>query len=71
MARIKEQEQLAISKVEATLDKPLTAPEVVVEPKKEDIYTLNFKVTATKDKLKALKQFLEDGGYKYEQGRKE
>lgn len=66
LARIKEQEQLAISKVEATLDKPLTAPEVVVEPKKEDIYTLNFKVTATKDKLKALKQFLEDGGYKYE-----
>ena len=63
LARIKEQEQLAISKVEATLDKPLTAPEVVVEPKKEDIYTMTFTVKGTKEKLKELKKYLIEGGY--------
>ncbi len=42
----------------------LQAP--VVEEKQEDILTVNFKVKGTRTKLKALKEFLEDGGYDYE-----
>jgi len=42
----------------------LQAP--VVEEKQEDILTLNFKVRGTRTKLKALKEFLENGGYDYE-----
>ena len=38
------------------------APPTVEEP----ILTLAFKVTATKSKLRALKEFLNNGGYKYE-----
>ena len=33
---------------------------------KEKQYTLRFTVTATKDKLRELKAFLDNGGYKYE-----
>ena len=33
---------------------------------KEEILTLKFTVRATKSKLKALKQYLIDGGYDYE-----
>lgn len=42
----------------------LQAP--VVEEKQEDILTVNFKVKGTRTKLKALKEFLENGGYDYE-----
>lgn len=42
----------------------LQAP--VVEEKQEDILTVNFKVKGTRTKLKALKEFLESGGYDYE-----
>lgn len=55
--QIKQAEEKAVEKV----DEVLPAPEV-----EEAEYTLSFKVTATKDKLLALKQFLDDGGYKYE-----
>lgn len=37
-----------------------------VEEKQEEILTLRFTVRATRTKLKELKQFLENGGYKYE-----
>lgn len=36
------------------------------EQPEEKEYTLRFKVTATKDKLRELKAFLDNGGYKYE-----
>ena len=51
----KEAEQEVVNKVE-----------VVAPPVEEKEYTLSFKVTATKDKLQALKNFLNAGGYKYE-----
>lgn len=37
-----------------------------VEEKQEDILTLKFTVRGTRIKLKALKEFLENGGYDYE-----
>lgn len=37
-----------------------------VEEKQEEILTLTFKVKGTRTKLKALKEFLNDGGYDYE-----
>jgi hypothetical protein len=44
--------------------------ELIVEPpkeiKQEKIYELNFKVYGTKEQLVLLKQFLENGGYRYE-----
>lgn len=42
---------------------PIEAP---VEQQEEKEYTLSFKVTATKPKLRELKKFLDDGGFKYE-----
>jgi hypothetical protein len=44
------------------------APELVTEPEPEEepILTLHFTVKGTRTKLKALKQFLIDGGYDYE-----
>lgn len=49
---------------------PSTAQEILTKPtaekKQEEILTLNFKVRATRSKLKELKKFLEDGGYDYE-----
>ena len=44
--------------------KPTHFSEPVVVDEKE--YTVSFKVTATKSKLTELKQFLIDGGYKYD-----
>lgn len=40
----------------------LSAPKI----EDEEILELNFKVRATRNKLKELKQFLDDGGYDYE-----
>lgn len=40
------------------IDKPLEAPEVKI--------TVVFKVTDTKERIRQIKKFLEDGGYKYE-----
>lgn len=42
----------------------ITVPEE--EKPEEKVYTLRFKVSATKDKLRELKAFLENGGYDYE-----
>lgn len=54
---IHEQEQVTIQKVEEVLQAP------VIEEKE---YALEFVVTATKDKLSKLKEFLEKEGIKYE-----
>lgn len=51
------------------LNIPVEAPEIsapVEVQAKEKQYTLRFTVTATKDKLRELKAFLDNGGYKYE-----
>ena len=52
---VKEVEAEVVEKVEA-----FTAPVV------EESRTLSFKVTDTISRLRLLKKFLEDGGYKYE-----
>lgn len=49
--------------IENIMNKPLEQPK---EETKEYILTLEFKVRATRPKLKELKQFLENGGYDYE-----
>lgn len=49
--------------LEGLFNKPLEQPK---EEKQEEILTLKFTVKGTRTKLKALKQFLEDGGYDYE-----
>lgn len=46
------------------VDSALQAP--VMEEKQEEILTLKFTVRGTRNKLKALKEFLENGGYDYE-----
>ena len=38
----------------------------ITQKKQEEILTLKFTVKATRTKLKALKEFLENGGYDYE-----
>lgn len=43
----------------------LTAPTVETAPEQETILTVNFKVRGTKSQLKALKEFLNNGGYEY------
>lgn len=72
-------EEQRIAEMEAVADIPLEAPEPVkppveqmpevtaskVQPQDKE-YTLRFAVTATKDKLRELKAFLDNGGYKYE-----
>lgn len=45
---------------------PPVEEQVLEEQPHEPEYTLRFKVTATKDKLRELKAFLDNGGYKYE-----
>lgn len=45
---------------------PEVSEPVEVAPVQEKEYTLRFAVTATKDKLRELKTFLDNGGYKYE-----
>lgn len=49
--------------LENVMNKPLQAP---VEETQEEILTLRFTVKGTRIKLKALKEFLENGGYDYE-----
>ena len=45
------------------LDAPTTTP--TPDPEADREYVVVFKVTATREKLRALKQFLIGGGYKY------
>lgn len=58
------QEPIAIIRDEETNVEILQKPKI--EEKQEEILTLNFKVRGTRTKLKALKEFLENGGYDYE-----
>ena len=44
----------------------LTPPTVETTREQETIFTVNFKVKGTKAQLKALKEFLNNGGYDYE-----
>lgn len=57
-----------IAEIEAQAPAPVISPAEPVEvtPVQEKEYTLRFAVTATKDKLRELKTFLDNGGYKYE-----
>lgn len=58
-----------VSKVDAAIEaapEPVITPPIVTEIEDEEEYILTFKVTATKSKLRELKQFLENGNYKYE-----
>lgn len=50
--------------LEQVMNKPLEMP--TIEEKQEDILTLRFTVRGTRTQLKALKEFLENGGYDYE-----
>ena len=61
-------EEQHIAEITSALPEPepkITQP-VEVKPVEEKKYTLRFTVTATKDKLRELKTFLDNGGYKYE-----
>ena len=49
--------------LENIFNKPLEQPKEEIQ---EDILTLRFTVRGTRTKLKALKEFLESGGYDYE-----
>lgn len=63
----------AAKKVEAVIaEKLVMAPPAAVMPPEEEkepdqIFSTSFKVTGTLDQLRALKQFLTDGGFEYEQ----
>lgn len=53
-----------VAKVEEAAPASLAPPRVV--PAEEAQMTLTFRVTATKARLRELKQFLDNGGYQYE-----
>lgn len=62
-------EEQHIAEITSMIPEPKPEPEIIppVEEKpQEKEYTLRFTVTATKDKLRELKAFLDNGGYKYE-----
>ena len=63
---IQSKQEEAVKKVEEAAE-ILTPPESVPETPPEKIYEVQFTVRASLDKLKLLKQFLENGGYDYEQ----
>lgn len=70
----KEEQARAEQKVQEAIEQqmPLQAPKVeeqqekVVQAEDNKIYTVKFTVTGRKTELKALKEFLKNGGYKYE-----
>ena len=63
--RIKEQEE----NTKQALNN-FSQPNIVLDAPKveenEEVFVLSFKVKATRTKLKELKKFLDEGGYKYE-----
>lgn len=61
-------EEQHIAEITSALPEPEPAPVMppLEEQPEEKEYTLRFKVTATKDKLRELKAFLDNGGFKYE-----
>lgn len=60
---IKAQQEQAAAKVEKVIE---SAPVVSAPKAEEELITVTFKVTDTVTRLKALKEFLISGGYKYE-----
>ena len=63
-------EEQHIAEIRAAVPEPImeAVPEPIPEveaPAEEQLYTLKFTVTATKDKLRELKAFLDNGGYTY------
>lgn len=61
----------AQSKVESVVEEaptPMAPPEEnIIEAPSEKVYSTSFRVLGTLEQLKALKSFLEEGGYVYEQ----
>ena len=57
--------QEAVSKVQETTEESLEAPVIVESINVEPIYTMSFCVKGTKEQLKAVKAFLEEGNYEY------
>lgn len=70
LAKQREIQQQSIEKVDAVINTS-EQPEIVTAPieekQEEKIYNVSFKVYGTIDQLKNLKQYLINGGYKYEQ----
>lgn len=73
LQEVKEREQQAVQMVVEEIKTPVEVVEdeepifpVLEEQESETELTVSFEVTATKEKLKQLKQFLIEGGYKYE-----
>ena len=61
-------EEQHIAEITSALPEPEPEPEIippVEEQPQEKVYTLRFTVTGTKDKLRELKAFLDNGGYTY------
>ena len=54
----------ALDNFRVTEQEVLQAP--VIEEKQEEVLTLKFTVRGTRTKLRALKEFLVNGGYEYE-----
>ena len=72
LLKIREQEREAVAKVQAAMEESLDTPIVMetsyhinVESPEEQLYTVNFYVRGTKEELKTVKAFLENGGYEY------
>ena len=68
---IKELEEVSkLTNANIPNETPSTAQEILAKPtikeKQEEILTLRFTVRGTRNKLKELKNFLEEGGYDYE-----
>jgi predicted secreted protein len=63
-ARLAEMERQRAETAPISIPEPVAAP--IVEAAEEKEFTLSFKVTGTKAKLRELRDFLNNGGYKYE-----
>lgn len=60
-------EEQRLAEIRAAVPEPVPEVAAPVEIQSEEkIYTLRFTVKGTKDKLRKLKAFLDNGGYKYE-----
>lgn len=69
--KLKELEEVSkLTNANIPNETPSTAQEILAKPtikeKQEEILTLRFTVRGTRNKLKELKKFLEEGGYDYE-----
>lgn len=70
LAEERKRQKEARAKVKKVIEEPLAPPEVILpEPEvaEEKVLVTSFKVFGTRDQLKALKEFLDEGGYRFEQ----